>query len=135
MQKHLATLSIAGLALTPGLVFAQQNQTAEPSMETRLAAIEKAIEDGRTALHIPGLSFVIVKDDKVIYSKGFGLRDVERSLPVDSNTLFSIGSSTKAFHCDDGDDERRGEKTLAFRFTLTNISLISNSETRTPTNR
>ncbi|MBD0327308.1 MAG: beta-lactamase family protein, partial [Pyrinomonadaceae bacterium] len=63
----------------------------------RLAAIEKIVEEQRKEKGIPGLSLVIVKDDKVIYAKGFGLRDVERNLPVTPDTLFAIGSCTKAF--------------------------------------
>lgn len=63
----------------------------------RLAAIEKAVEERRRALGIPGLSLVIVRDDKVILARGFGVRDRERGLPVTPDTLFSIGSATKAF--------------------------------------
>ncbi|MDQ3817850.1 MAG: serine hydrolase [Acidobacteriota bacterium] len=66
-------------------------------LQSRLDAIEKAIEAKRQEYHIPGASLVIVKDDRVIYMKGFGLRDVERKLPVTPDTLFAIGSSTKAF--------------------------------------
>jgi len=44
-----------------------------------------------------GYAVAIVKGDKVIYSKGFGFRDVEGKKKVDENTLFAIGSSSKAF--------------------------------------
>src|SRR5689334_10872969 len=72
--------------------------TATPSeLEAKLAAIEKAVEEGRQKRGIPGLSFVIVKDDKIIYMKGLGYRDFERKVPVTPDTLFAIGSSTKAF--------------------------------------
>src|SRR5207237_7770911 len=57
----------------------------------------KTIEQQREKYHIPGLSVAIVKDDAVIFAKGFGLRDVEKNLPVTENTLFAIGSCTKAF--------------------------------------
>src|SRR6185436_5232147 len=68
-----------------------------PDLATRLAAVEKAVDEKRMALGIPGVSLVIVKDDKVVYIKGLGLRDFERKLPVTPDTLFAIGSSTKAF--------------------------------------
>ena len=68
-----------------------------PDLAAKLAAIEKAIEDKRKELGVPGLSLVIVKDDRVIYSKGLGLKDVERNLPVTEKTLFAIGSCSKAF--------------------------------------
>ena len=44
-----------------------------------------------------GFSVAVVKGGEVIYSKGFGYRDVENKKPVTPNTLFAIGSSSKAF--------------------------------------
>ena len=70
---------------------------APADLDGRLAAVEKAVDEQRQKLGIPGLSLVIVKDDKVIYMKGLGYRDFERRLPVTPDTLFAIGSSTKAF--------------------------------------
>ncbi|MCL4706215.1 beta-lactamase family protein, partial [bacterium] len=47
--------------------------------------------------NVPGLAMAIVKDGDVIFSEGFGYRNVESKLPVTPNTLFAIGSSSKAF--------------------------------------
>ncbi|MDV3508831.1 hypothetical protein CMU89_14950 [Elizabethkingia anophelis] len=55
--------------------------------------IQKILDDYKGV----GLSVAIVNKDKVIYTKGFGYRDFERKLPVTANTLFGIGSNTKAF--------------------------------------
>lgn len=49
------------------------------------------------AWKVPGLAVAIVKDGEVVYAKGFGYRDREKKLPVTPDTLFAIGSSTKAF--------------------------------------
>jgi len=46
---------------------------------------------------VPGLGISIVKDGKVIFSKGFGFRDVKKGLKVTPKTLFAIGSCSKAF--------------------------------------
>ncbi|MFW6148069.1 MAG: serine hydrolase domain-containing protein, partial [Thermodesulfobacteriota bacterium] len=46
---------------------------------------------------VPGLAVSIVKDGEVIYSKGFGYRDKEKKLNVTPETLFAIGSCSKAF--------------------------------------
>jgi CubicO group peptidase (beta-lactamase class C family) len=62
-----------------------------------LAAIETAIDARRKELGIPGLSLVIVKDDRVIYMKGLGLKDIDKKLPVTPDTQFAIGSASKAF--------------------------------------
>jgi CubicO group peptidase (beta-lactamase class C family) len=68
-----------------------------PEYSAQLATIEKAIDDKRKELGIPGLSLVIVKDDRVIYMKGLGVKDFDKQLPVTPNTLFAIGSASKAF--------------------------------------
>jgi CubicO group peptidase (beta-lactamase class C family) len=73
-------------------------RTAEdPELAAALAAIEKAVEERRQSLHVPGAALVIVKDEQIILLKGFGLRDVERKLPVTPETLFGIASCTKTF--------------------------------------
>ena len=46
---------------------------------------------------VPGLAISIVKDGKIIFAEGFGLRDVEKNLKVTPHTLFAIGSCSKAF--------------------------------------
>ena len=46
---------------------------------------------------VPGLAVAIVKDSKVVYAQGYGYRDVKRQLKVTPDTLFAIGSCTKAF--------------------------------------
>jgi CubicO group peptidase (beta-lactamase class C family) len=47
--------------------------------------------------HVPGLAIAIVKDDKLVWARGFGLRSLDEAGKVDTDTLFSIGSNTKAF--------------------------------------
>jgi CubicO group peptidase (beta-lactamase class C family) len=46
---------------------------------------------------VPGISVAIVKDGKVVLAKGYGVRKLGEPAPVDENTLFGIGSNTKAF--------------------------------------
>src|SRR6185295_15747304 len=62
---------------------------AAPDLATRLGAIEKAIEEKRQELGIPGAALVIVKDDKVIYLKGLGLKDFENKVAVTPDSLFA----------------------------------------------
>lgn len=44
-----------------------------------------------------GLSVAVVKDNEIIFSKGFGYRNLDDKLPVSPNTIFPIGSITKSF--------------------------------------
>lgn len=60
-------------------------------------ALEAHIENARQQWQVPGLSVAIVKDGRVLVSKGFGLRELGRTEPVDQHTLFAIASNTKAF--------------------------------------
>ncbi len=76
----------------------QNTATAQSSdLAEKIANIEKTIEERRKELGVPGVAVAVVKDDKVIFQKGFGLRDIERNLPVTADTLFAIGSCSKAF--------------------------------------
>lgn len=106
LPHFLSALLLVVLLLTAPLthlVVAQQGaQSAATAASVQsytepLAAIEKAIDARRQELGIPGLSLAIVKDDKVIYMKGLGVKDFERKLPVTPDTLFAIGSASKAF--------------------------------------
>jgi CubicO group peptidase (beta-lactamase class C family) len=47
--------------------------------------------------NVPGMAIVIVHKDQAIYSKGFGYRDMEKKLPVETTTVFPIASNTKLF--------------------------------------
>jgi CubicO group peptidase (beta-lactamase class C family) len=46
---------------------------------------------------VPGLAVAVVQNGDVILSEGYGYRDLDEQLPVTSNTLFAIGSSSKSF--------------------------------------
>jgi CubicO group peptidase (beta-lactamase class C family) len=47
--------------------------------------------------NVPGMSIAIVKDGKVIFAKGYGVKEVGKTEKPDENTLFAIASNTKAF--------------------------------------
>jgi len=55
------------------------------------------LEQERVKHKIPGMAFAVVRDDRIVLARGFGLRDVEKGLPVEPDTPFAVGSTTKAF--------------------------------------
>lgn len=55
------------------------------------------VEKGMKDWEIPGLSIAIVKDGKLVYTKGYGVREINKPEKVDENTVFGIGSNTKSF--------------------------------------
>lgn len=62
----------------------------------RLAALDRRIDAERERLGIVGMALVIVVDGEVIHTHGYGRRALDGA-PVDADTLFAIGSNTKAF--------------------------------------
>ncbi|CCH54613.1 beta-lactamase [Fibrisoma limi BUZ 3] len=60
-------------------------------------SLDTYIKRGMADWQIPGLAIAIVKDGKVVVSKGYGVREVGKTDPVDENTLFLIASNTKLF--------------------------------------
>ena len=61
--------------------------------------VEQKIAGFMQKTKIPGLSLAVIKGQEVIYSKGFGNRDISKNLPVTPDTLFGVGSLTKVFTC------------------------------------
>jgi len=55
------------------------------------------IPEAMTETKTPGCSIALINDSKLIYEDGFGWRDLEESLPATPDTLYGIGSCTKAF--------------------------------------
>jgi len=62
-----------------------------------LEGLDSYIEQELERWKVPGVSVAIVKDQEVVYAKGFGVRHLEEGGEVDADTLFGIGSCTKAF--------------------------------------
>lgn len=62
-----------------------------------LKAIDTYVEKAVKEWESPGLAVAIVKDDAIVFSKGYGVREIGKPQRVDENTLFAVGSQTKAF--------------------------------------
>lgn len=91
MKKTFTYLFLSFLSLT---VIAQQKNVKPDSRLADLdAVLNKVLKDQKVA----GFAVAVIEGDQVIYSKGFGYRDVENKKTVTPNTLFAIGSSSKAF--------------------------------------
>jgi CubicO group peptidase (beta-lactamase class C family) len=65
--------------------------------DKRFDGLDKELNEVLTTWKAAGFAVAVVEKDKVIYAKGFGYKDYENKKPVTANTLFSIGSCTKAF--------------------------------------
>src|SRR5687768_9208915 len=67
------------------------------SVAARIARLETLLESLRQELKIPAYSAAIVKDQKVIWAKGFGYADVENKTPATEHTAYHLASLTKTF--------------------------------------
>ncbi|MDM5250513.1 serine hydrolase domain-containing protein [Lysinibacillus sp. G4S2] len=63
----------------------------------KIHKIEQFVEEQMEISQIPGISVVIVEKGKTVYQKGFGYADVKEKIPVTSQTLFELASTSKAF--------------------------------------
>ncbi|HZS04334.1 MAG TPA: serine hydrolase [Blastocatellia bacterium] len=92
MRRHSFRLVTLLLFLAPAASFAQ---VADHS--ARLKEIDEYATKAMQDWKVPGFAMAIVKDDKVIFAKGYGVRELGRPEPVDDHTLFAIASNSKAF--------------------------------------
>lgn len=60
-------------------------------------SLDAYVARGLREWQVPGCAVAVVKDGKIVLAKGFGLRELGKPDRVDENTLFMIGSNTKAF--------------------------------------
>jgi CubicO group peptidase (beta-lactamase class C family) len=59
--------------------------------------IDSLVNKTLTTFDVPGIAVAVVKDEKVVLSKGYGVRSLLTKEKVDENTLFGIASNSKAF--------------------------------------
>ena len=95
----LSFLTIVALATVnlPDIATAAEPSKTEAAMEDRVKALIPEIEaymaSGMKGFDVPGLAFGIVVGDKLVYAKGFGVRSKGGGVPVDTRTVFQIGSN------------------------------------------
>lgn len=99
----LSFLTIAALASfnLENVAWAAEPSKIDGAIEDRVQAlipdIEAYIASGMKGFDVPGLAIGIVTSDRLIYARGFGVRSKSSALPVNTRTIFQIGSTTKAF--------------------------------------
>jgi len=77
------------------LVFISATLTAQISKKK----LDKLIEETLTTFDVPGISVGILKDGKIIYAKGHGVRSLTNKKDMNENTLVGIASNSKGFTC------------------------------------
>lgn len=67
------------------------------AQESVLNGFDDYVNKALKEWEVPGVAIAIVKNDKVILSRGYGVRKIGENTPVDDKTFFAIGSASKAF--------------------------------------
>src|SRR5918992_754647 len=94
----ILTVAVAGQAIFVRAAGARTaNHMAQSSDAERIARLETLLESLRQELKIPAYSAAIVKDQKVLWAKGFGYADVENKIPATEHTPYHLASLTKTF--------------------------------------
>lgn len=72
-------------------------QAAAAQPQSDWSWLDNYIQSSMKQWKVPGVSVAVVRDQSAEYVKGFGVRDIRKPQPVTADTLFDIGSCTKAF--------------------------------------
>jgi hypothetical protein len=87
MKKVLFVL----LLLSPALILAQPKGKQSPDLKKLDTYLAKSLKDW----DVPGMSVTIVKDNKVVFTGAYGVKNVETGEKVSPATIFPIASITK----------------------------------------
>jgi len=90
MKRTPSTLLLALVALAVGLA-------PGAGAQAPFRGFDRYVTDAMKTWEVPGLALAIVRNDSVMYARGYGVRTLHTSDPVNERTIFAIGSSSKAF--------------------------------------
>jgi CubicO group peptidase (beta-lactamase class C family) len=93
MMQRQRSLPVGACAL---LILLAPGPTASAE-DARLKGLDEYVKQSLRDWEVPGLAIAIVKDDAVVLARGYGVRKLGESTPVNDRTLFAIASCSKAF--------------------------------------
>src|SRR5262249_54632964 len=97
---HGGTMTLARCSppLLPGLAPAPPAAAGDLPAERGTAALpglEKYVDGLRERTGVPGIAVAVVHADRVVYLKGFGVREIGAPGPIDADTVFQLASVSK----------------------------------------
>jgi len=72
-----------------------QNQVAKTSFPDKILLIDKLVKKEMEKQHIFGLSLGIIKNGRLVMTRGYGLSNIEQGTPASAETVYKIGSVSK----------------------------------------
>jgi serine beta-lactamase-like protein LACTB len=95
-MRHASAAALAAIvAISAGLAARQAPQPVQAFPAAAAPELDKIIESTRAAARVPGLSVAIAFRGQVVYSKGFGVADLEHNAAVTPRTAFRTASTAK----------------------------------------
>lgn len=82
------TIILFTLILVPVILWSQPLKTAD---------IDRLVIRTMETFNVPGIAVAVIKDDKIVHMKGYGVSSIITGQKTDENTLFAIASNSKAF--------------------------------------
>lgn len=98
-MRELLIICLVFIFLQPAFLTAQTKSQAQNSARFKNPAgkIDALVREKMAANHIPGLSLAVAREGKIILAKGYGMANLELSVPATEKTAFAIYSITKTF--------------------------------------
>jgi len=93
----ILTVAIGQAMFSPVMGVRAAASAVQSSDAERIARLETVLESLRQELKIPAYSAAIVKDQKVLWARGFGYADIENKIPATEHTPYHLASLTKTF--------------------------------------
>src|SRR5690349_18780196 len=90
MQSRVLHRAAIAFIASTGVASAQAKKAPD------WAAFDKYVAAAAREWHIPALAISVVKDDSLVFAKGYGVLQVGKPTRADEHTRFAIGSTTKA---------------------------------------
>ncbi len=85
------------ILLAPFSAYSQQtSHVTSEQVNKAVQEVEKLAQKDIQENALPGIAIAVVFQDKVVYAKGFGVRDVNTQAPVDADTVFQLASLSKS---------------------------------------
>lgn len=97
MGKRNSILCLFGFTLYLAACSGKADIDAKLQPSFNVAALETDVSALMDIYATPGAALLIIENGEIVYSKGFGLRNIEEKLRVTPDTMFRAGSATKQF--------------------------------------
>ena len=70
--------------------------TSDACVRQRLDGLDAYVNAALAAWKVPGLALAVVRGNRIVYEKGYGVREIGQPEPVDEHTTFAVASNSKA---------------------------------------